>query len=339
MKRRALLTGLATILVVALSILLLGQSPPPDNDSILKVDADGPGEAAVAEARPAPHEVPGYEPVQALAKAYPTRVDRVEIRGGQWALEMDGVWYYWAEGRLLPKEHIDRAEEFVSLRFYGNYELGPATKREIPPELAARLRERDDVGGNDERSRFNAFNDHLYGVSSRAEADRLMERITFLGKRTRVHPLLVEPLERVDARVRKAATVDPETQRFLEELFQIHGYNWRNIAGTARRSYHSYGIAVDLLPIRWYGGWAYWQWASDGGVEEWWDLDLSDRWMVPQPVIDAFEAEGFVWGGKWLFFDNMHFEYRPESIIMAQHDGRQRERPDASSADNHTTSD
>jgi hypothetical protein len=32
----------------------------------------------------------------------------------------------------------------------------------------------------------------------------------------------------------------------------------------------------------------------------------------PQPVVDAFEGEGFYWGGKWLFFDNMQFEYRPE---------------------------
>ncbi|MDR3191497.1 MAG: M15 family metallopeptidase, partial [Treponema sp.] len=26
----------------------------------------------------------------------------------------------------------------------------------------------------------------------------------------------------------------------------------------------------------------------------------------------AFENEGFIWGGKWGLYDNMHFEYRPE---------------------------
>jgi hypothetical protein len=25
----------------------------------------------------------------------------------------------------------------------------------------------------------------------------------------------------------------------------------------------------------------------------------------------AFEAEGFIWGGKWAAFDLMHFEYGP----------------------------
>ena len=29
-------------------------------------------------------------------------------------------------------------------------------------------------------------------------------------------------------------------------------------------------------------------------------------------MIQIFEAEGFIWGGKWDFYDNMHFEYRPE---------------------------
>ena len=41
---------------------------------------------------------------------------------------------------------------------------------------------------------------------------------------------------------------------------------------------------------------------------------LSWRWMPPQAVIDIFEEEGFIWGGKWAIWDNMHFEYHPELI-------------------------
>jgi hypothetical protein len=26
----------------------------------------------------------------------------------------------------------------------------------------------------------------------------------------------------------------------------------------------------------------------------------------------VFEAERFIWGGKWYHYDTMHFEYRPE---------------------------
>ncbi|MFW5785708.1 MAG: hypothetical protein ACOCYC_00570 [bacterium] len=103
MKRGDLLSGCATVFMGALVLVLLGRSPPPDNDSVLKVDADGQRSAAVAEPRPAPspgphraparteprpapQEVPGYELVQARAKAYPLRIDRVALCGGRWAL-------------------------------------------------------------------------------------------------------------------------------------------------------------------------------------------------------------------------------------------------------------
>jgi hypothetical protein len=45
-------------------------------------------------------------------------------------------------------------------------------------------------------------------------------------------------------------------------------------------------------------------------------IPLEKRWMPPQEVIAAFEREGFAWGGKWDFFDNMHFEFRPELFEM-----------------------
>jgi hypothetical protein len=31
-------------------------------------------------------------------------------------------------------------------------------------------------------------------------------------------------------------------------------------------------------------------------------------------TMDAFEAEGFIWGGRWYHYDTMHFEYRPELL-------------------------
>lgn len=270
---------------------------------------------------PNPNELPGAEEVQAMARAYPSRIDDIAVRDAQWALEMDGTWYYWAGGRLLPEEHLHNAQEFVGVRFYDDYQLGPPKPEEISPELEARLRERTRNRFQDDRMRFNAFMDSLYEISSRAEAERKVESVQLFGKWTRVHPLLVKPLERVDRVVEKLVEQDPEVRRFIERLHQIHGYNWRNISGTPRRSYHSYGIAVDLVPYRYDSGYAYWQWAASGGVEEWWELTFDQRWNVPQPIIDAFEAHGFIWGGKWLFFDNLHFEYRPETILMARNDG------------------
>ena len=40
------------------------------------------------------------------------------------------------------------------------------------------------------------------------------------------------------------------------------------------------------------------------------------RWAPPKAVIEAFESEGFIWGGNWTLWDNMHFEYRPELLYI-----------------------
>ena len=31
-------------------------------------------------------------------------------------------------------------------------------------------------------------------------------------------------------------------------------------------------------------------------------------------IVDVFERNGFIWGGKWYHYDTMHFEYRPELL-------------------------
>ena len=40
--------------------------------------------------------------------------------------------------------------------------------------------------------------------------------------------------------------------------------------------------------------------------------------MPPEQIVSIFEKEGFVWGGKWFKFDNIHFEYRPGVLILSR---------------------
>lgn len=267
-----------------------------------------------------PVTLPGAAEIQALREAFPHRVEDIGFRHGQWALQIDDQWFYWAQGRLLTAEHRDNWDEFVSIRFY-NYELGPWRERQIDPELEARLRERTANRNNDDRVRFNSFLDRLYRIEGQADAEQRMRNVSFLGMRTRVHSDVVPALERVEVHIRNVMMTDQSVRRYVRNLSGLHGFNWRNIAGTARRSYHAYGMAIDLVPRVWDGRWGYWRWAADGGVPDWWNLRGDQRYHPPQPVIDAFEAEGFIWGGKWLFFDPIHFEYRPEVIIMAREQG------------------
>lgn len=320
MRRRLLISLGFTLVLVGVALFLLGSRAYADASIPAAQDAaPDPTDPAAEPAPPSPETLPGWDEITALAVAYPDRISETAVRDDEWALRMDDTWYYWAGGRLLPDELREAADEFVSIRFY-RYERGPVEPRVVGEELEVVLEERTQErasGQTDDRLRFNSFLDDLYGIDSEWSADVLMERVSFLGRSTRVHPLLVDPLANVERTILAIRPYDPEVAEFVDELGSIHGFNWRNIAGTLRRSYHSYGVAIDLVPRSYGGSWPYWLWAAEGGINRWWELPMDDRWQVPQGVIDAFEDQGFIWGGKWLFFDNLHFEYRPESLIMA----------------------
>lgn len=89
-------------------------------------------------------------------------------------------------------------------------------------------------------------------------------------------------------------------------------FNYRNIAGTNRLSPHAFGIAIDLATNKN----DYWQWASRKEGEE-------RLKAYPQEIVDIFEKNNFIWGGKWGHFDILHFEYRPEIIMMASYFGNE----------------
>ena len=46
-----------------------------------------------------------------------------------------------------------------------------------------------------------------------------------------------------------------------------------------------------------------------------WPPCLHNR--IPPEIVAVFERHGFIWGGRWVHFDTMHFEYRPELLPRA----------------------
>ena len=50
---------------------------------------------------------------------------------------------------------------------------------------------------------------------------------------------------------------------------------------------------------------------------------------MPHGIIQIFEQNGFIWGGKWLHVDSMHFEYRLNSSIARR---REKSRTDPKQA-------
>ena len=122
-------------------------------------------------------------------------------------------------------------------------------------------------------------------------------RVDFAGHKVQFHKKAAAALSRVSARIAKLVAADKSLAPFVARLGGT--FNARNIAGTDRPSAHSYGIAIDLNDSLS----DYWRWSKSGWKNR-----------IPQAIVDAFEAEGFIWGGRWYHFDTMHFEWRPELL-------------------------
>jgi hypothetical protein len=133
-----------------------------------------------------------------------------------------------------------------------------------------------------------------------------VERVRLFGTRLRVHKRALPAFRKVEARLDEAVRADAKLASWLKKLSGT--FVERNIAGTDRPSSHSYGISIDLDASRTH----YWRWQKPPAPIAWHNT-------VPQAIVDAFEAEGFIWGGRWYHYDTMHFEYRPELLDPACH--------------------
>jgi len=252
--------------------------------------------------------------MKALLKAYPDQIEKVEFRDDDWALLLGGTWYYFAGGRLLPEDQLENIANFRSYQFYSYPEELPPWREHTPEEIERRRSWISNRGQNPIR-RSDFFLNALWQAPNRSETEKNLVRITFLGKPTRVHKLIQNHIAVVEDQIRAAGRDDSVVQAWINSINTLEGYGWRNIAHTQSRSYHSYGLAVDLLPRSLGNKQTYWLWTSRHR-EDWWNVPYSERYHPPLAVIKIFEANGFIWGGKWPLFDTMHFEYRPEILLL-----------------------
>ena len=252
--------------------------------------------------------------MRALAEAYPRQIERVEFRSGDWAILLRGTWYYYADGKMLPENLLANAADYTPHPFYNYPAELPAW---ITPnaEENARLREMSNNRNRNPPRRSPHFFDDLWRVHNRAESYDRVKTIRLLGKSAMVHFMILENLSIIEEQITAAAASDPQVMAWKNSLSSLEGWSWRNIAETQSRSYHSYGLAVDLLPGSLGGKETYWLWAMNRRAD-WWNISYNERFHPPQKVIKIFETYGFIWGGKWLFFDTMHFEYRPEILVL-----------------------
>jgi len=263
---------------------------------------------------PIPQPTRAERIIKSLAQAYPDRIEKIEFRNDDWALFMNNKWYYFANGRILPEEMLIQIENYRPNQFY-NYPADLPPWKELTPEEITRYNSWTANRSQNPPRRSSFFLDDLWQASNRVETEKRLVRITFLGKSTKVHHAIHDKLAKVESLIFTIAKNDPAVQTWINGLGNLEGYGWRNIAETQSRSFHSYGLAVDLLPRNMGNKQTYWLWTSQYR-NDWYNVSYNERYHPPESVIKAFEVYGFIWGGKWPMFDTMHFEYRPEVILL-----------------------
>lgn len=204
--------------------------------------------------------------------------------GALWATLPNGQALPYDDGKPKSAEALLETPDLQDM-FTQRYQKGP-----IKPVTS----EQEDPG----RIRVDALFSARYGMT-----EKQIPVVAFLlfGHRLRVHRLVEPAFVRLRARLTELTKKDPSLQPYLEGLGGT--FVWRNIAGTNRRSAHSYGVSLDINVKRSH----YWRWQRPPSPLRWQN-------QIPQPIVDAFEAEGFIWGGRWYHYDTMHFEYRPELL-------------------------
>jgi D-alanyl-D-alanine carboxypeptidase len=166
-----------------------------------------------------------------------------------------------------------------------------------PGDLSAPPAKDSDPG----RARNHAFFARMYGDCTKGEVVANLVDVVWLPKKAG-QKLKVSKVNGVAERLAAVSrALDDLPASFDVYLKPSAGtYVCRPIAGTGQISAHGYGIAIDIAV----GTADYWRWSKGGAA--------AYRNRIPPEIVRIFEAQGFIWGGKWSHYDTMHFEYRPE---------------------------
>jgi hypothetical protein len=239
----------------------------------------------------------------AFAQAYPGKISGVEFLNNDWTMLVNGERFYYAHGRFLPEALREQWENYLPYDFYVYPFTGTDEQRRVYLDHPVYS-----VGSS-------FLFDTLYFSPTEDASWELQEKYSFLGVKMLIHPYIKPKLDNITGHIRAAALFEPSINEWIAELqtgMPSFGWTWRTIAGTNRRSNHSYGIAIDLLPRNLRGRRTYWRWNANNTVA----INRTNYYMPPETVIRIFEEYGFIWGGNWNLIDTMHFEYRPEILLL-----------------------
>lgn len=281
-KKRRQAAALIMLLVIALPMAFLGSS---ERRSAMSVQASTPS-----------YRVSMKQDLLCLMLAYPGYITDLEKSGESVFIVMksgkkllyDDKKAKSQEGRLAYPDLQDMLEQPYPIAY--NKEL---------------MKEGQDPG----RARVYGLLDEVYG-SSREKIESSLTTVSAGGARLRFNKCN-GAAEALSKAMKELAALAAGRRDIAAVIYPCNGtYNYRLIAGTNRLSSHSYGTAIDMA----YNKRDYWRWTSrEEGQKR---LE-----SYPSEIVEVFERNNFIWGGKWSHFDIMHFEYRPELLLKARYFG------------------
>lgn len=225
-----------------------------------------------------------------LAASYP------DVIGGY-----DAQFLMLRDGRRLPISDGRTDKDFQT--FLNEPDIDDMLAQAYPAHAALAGPVRDFDPG---RVRHQGLFDALYGECKAGEVQAALTTVRWVPGHGGGTVKITARNGADKALARVSRELDALPSRFAKYLVPSAGtYNCRTIAGTNRKSVHAYGAAIDLNVDHS----NYWRWTKpDGnGTYAW-------KNRIPAEIVEIFERNGFIWGGRWYHYDTMHFEYRPELI-------------------------
>ena len=261
--------------------------------------------------------------LNAYKEAYPHLITDVIEDDEDWIVKFkNGNIYHWAEGKLLPEKSLPHSNKYTRYTIYPYNINGRAPELYTEEKIAKlRVKEKPEQKKNKKKEIIPGVEGglyrELYSITNKKSAQKQLVKVKLAGYYTSVHKDIAGKIKSIDSKIIELSKTDSEVRDFLKSIGSVQGFNWRKIAGTARMSNHSYGIAIDILPKKSRKKILYWFW-EQAKNDKWMLLPQSSLWTPPDSVVKIFLEEGFAWGGHWDRYDTMHFEYRPELIVLSK---------------------
>jgi hypothetical protein len=227
-------------------------------------------------------------------------IDKVEERSGDIAFFINGEWIYYRGGKMIAEKNLKNADRYDSI-FY-RYKKGIQTELLPYTDYKALI--------------SNDFLNQLFG-NTEAKIRKNCRNLTFLRRKTFVNKICYKPLQKIQEELFETAKTNKTVRDYIDNIKIAYSFQRKKVIYASNYSYHTYGMAIDLEPKSFDNKQVYWKWSRVFN-KQWYKIPFSERCNPPQEVIDIFEKNGFIWGGKWLHFDTIHFEYRP--VILELND-------------------